>query len=264
MSSSFEIEMPKAQPSAKRPLTEAQIAFVDHYARYRNATQAARHAYPGIADIDQAGKYGSKLLRDQRVQNALKDRFKRASQATGIDVAWLLQRFVDIATADPRELIGLRVGCCRYCHGDNHLYQWREREYIDACAKVDAEPKAGERYPDCGGGFGYNATIPPHPTCPQCHGEGVERFVPRDTDNLSDQALLLYGGVKVKNGGYEIIIADRQKALDCIGKILGAYTESLKVQGQIASMVAVADLRNVDPHAASRAYREMISGKLAA
>lgn len=265
------------QPGAARPLwsdglTEKQAAFVEHYCIYRNATQAYDAAYEA-----RGGKYdtrrqeGQKLLHDPRIQAAVKARAAVAVHETGMGVAWLLERFLRIANADPRELIGLKVGCCRFCHGEGHLYQWREREYLERCDEADRENRllqeAGKRptwaYPDPAGGFGFNATLPPHEDCPQCHGEGVERFVPRDTDKLSDDALLLYGGVKVKKDGYEIIIADRSKAAELAGRIMGAFNDKLQVSGAIGAMVAVADLRKVDPAEASKAYRDMI-GQIAA
>jgi phage terminase small subunit len=253
-------------------LTEKQVAFVEHYARYRNATQAYTHAYDTNGTYETRRDEGGKLMRDSRIQAAIHARIREGVQATGTDIGWLLGRFLDIATADPRELIGLKVGCCRYCHGDDHGYQWREREYLEACGSVEQENAALRSvhrpatvpYPDPAGGFGFNATLPPVPDCPQCHGEGVERFVPRDTDKLSDQALLLYGGVKVKRDGYEIIIASREKAMEMVGKIMGAFTEKVQHSGAIGALVATADLRNMDPKDAARAYREMVAGHLAA
>lgn len=251
-------------------LTPEQEIFVDHFLRYRNATQAYRAAHPD-ASYSTARKYGGWYMQDDRVRNVIAARAKEAYKDTHATVGWLLQRFLDIATADPRELIGLKIGCCRYCHGENHEYQWREREYIEALANAERESalanpfaRASIRFPDIAGGFGFNATLDPCEDCPQCHGEGVERFVPRDTDNLSDQALLLFGGVKVKaNGGYEIVIADRQKALENVGRILGAFNEKGSPPGAVGAMLAIDELRNADPIAAAKAYREMISGALA-
>lgn len=263
--------LPQIERSALSPLTAVQVRFVEHYLRYRNATQAYKFASerPDIP-YNTAAAEGFKLLRDERVQEAIREGAKEAFKDTAASVGWLLQRFLDIATADPRELIGLKVGCCRYCHGDGHGYQWREREYLEACDEAERQMRlappslrAEIRYPELAGGFGYNATRQPHPDCPQCHGEGVERFVPRDTDHLSDQALLLFGGVKVKpNGGYEIIIADRQKALENVGRVMGAFTDGVRHSGAIGALVAVDDLRNADPVAAAKAYREMIAGHL--
>ena len=265
------LNLPQIERSPASEMTALQVRFVEHFLRYRNATQAYKYA-AGDCAYSTAAAEGAKLLRDDRVQEAIRVGAKEAFKGTSASVGWLLQRFLDVATADPRELIGLKVGCCRYCHGDGHGYQWREREYLEALDEAErqyrlAPPslRAEVRMPDIAGGLGFNATKPPHPDCPQCHGEGVERFVPRDTDNLSDQALLLFGGVKVKQGGgYEIIIADRQKALENVGRIMGAFTDKVQHSGAIGALVAVDDLRKADPVAAAKAYREMISGNLTA
>jgi len=260
------------RPAWAEGLTDKQVAFVEHYARHRNATQAYTAAFDTDGSYETRAKEGQRLMADERVQTAIQVRIRESIAVAGADVGWLLQRFLDIATADPRELIGLKVGCCRYCHGDGHLFQWREREYLEACDNADRENAALRSvrrpatvpYPDPAGGFAFNATLPPVPDCPQCHGEGVERFVPRDTDRLSDQALLLYGGLKVKKDGYEIIIADRSKAMEMAGKIMGAFTENVRHSGAIGALVATADLRSMDPKDAARAYREMIAGHLSA
>lgn len=253
-------------------LTDKQWAFVVHMARYRNATQAYTHAYDTQGTYNTRAQGGRELMANPRIAAAVRECQRAMVTEVGVSTAWLLERFLDIATADVRELIGLAIGCCRYCHGDGHRYQWREREYLEALAKAeqDAETMAGKDgqranvpLPDPAGGFGYNATVAPHPDCPQCHGEGVERFVPRDTDKLSDQALLLYGGVKVKSdGGYEIVIADRTKALELAGRIMGAFTDKVKISGAVAHMHAAADLKNVDPQEAAKAYREFIGQHL--
>lgn len=275
------IDVPLADTPTRAPvipwhdgLTAKMAAFVEHWVRWRNATQAYTHAYDTEGTYETRRDAGSKLLADPRVQAAIKERQKVATQESGVDVSWLLDRFIAMATADVRELIGLKIGCCRFCHGDGHGYQWREAEYLDKLAEVEREQERRARnslpsddvlFPDPAGGFGFNATHPPHPSCPRCHGEGVERFVPRDTDKLSDQALLLYGGVKVKaDGAYEIIIADRSKAAELAGRILGAFTDKVRLSGAIGHMHTVADLRKVDPAEAARAYKEMIAGHLAA
>lgn len=252
---------------AERALTEKEFAFVEHFARYRNQAQAYAHAYDhrsGNLDTARAGAY--QVIKRPHVRAAIDARLAQATERTGADIGWLLQRYLDIATADPRELIGLKIGCCRYCHGDGHGYQWREREFVEALERAEHEaanapPFAARlvRFPDIGGGFGYNATKPPHPDCPECHGEGIERFVPRDTDQMSEQALLLYGGVKAKRDGYEIIIADQGKALEMVGRIMGAFTDKIDLSAQVKQLVAVADLRDLDPQAAAKAYQDFIA-----
>lgn len=253
-------------------LTEKEQAFVAHLARYRNVTQAYTHAYDTQGTYETRARSGQDVARRPRIQAAVLECRRATTYEVGASVSWLLERFVEIGTADPRELIGLKVGACRYCWGEGHRYFWRLREYLEACAKADADnallvemgKRASIGYPDPAGGLDFNATHPPHPDCPQCHGEGVERFVPRDTDNLSDQALLLYGGVKVKaDGGYEIIVADRQKALELAGRIMGAFNDKLNITAKVGHMHAIADLRTVDPQEAAKAYKEFVAGHLA-
>lgn len=259
------------KPAWSDGLTEKQIAFVEHYSSYRNATQAYDFAYDARGGgYETRRTEGQRMLAHPAVQAAVKERSRIATHESGLGVAWLLDRFLRIANADPRELIGLKVGCCRRCYGEGNEYQWRQHEYVEKMKQVDADNAvrraytAAIPYPEIAGGFGFNATLPPLEDCPHCHGEGVERFVPRDTDRLSDDALLLYGGVKVKkDGGYEIIIADQAKAAELAGRIMGAFNDKLQVSGAIGAMVAVADLRKVDPVEASKAYRDMI-GTIAA
>lgn len=267
--------LPEATRSPETQLTALQVSFCEHFIRWRNQAQAYKHA-TGRPDMSyqQASAEGGKLMRDARVQALIQHLSKDAFKDTTASVGWLLQRFVDIATADPRELIGLRVGCCRRCYGEGHQYQWKEYEFDEAMRDVDAEIQKAQRlgkstvdlkYPDIAGGFGFNQTLPPVETCPGCQGEGMERFVPRDTDKLSDQAALLFGGVKVKqNGAYEIIIADRGKAAENVGRIMGAFSETVKHTGAIGALVAIDDMRKMDPVAAAKAYKEMIAGNLAA
>lgn len=260
-------------PAARQGSCDAkQKAFAEHWVVYRNATQAYKHAYNRDASYEVARTRGPEIFHLPAVQAeiaALQEAARNSSPAVA-SVGWLLRRLVDIGTADPRELIGLKVGCCRYCHGDGHGYQWREREYWEAVEKAErdarlAPPSLRDQVlmPDIGGGFGFNATHPPDPDCPQCHGEGLERFVPRDTDNLSDQALLLYGGVKVKRDGYEIVLADQGKALELAGRIMGAFNDKLDVSHKVKGLLAVADLAKMDPQEASRKYQDFIRGNLA-
>lgn len=277
--------VPGAKSPGHRSCDERERQFAEHWIVHRNATQAYKAAYNPEASLDGARRMGHEVFHRAQVQAeiaALQEK-QRDQSAAVANVSWLLRRYVDIATADPRELIGLRVGCCRYCYGEGHGFQWREGEYLEKLAKAErevakrqrAKAKAGVArfsgpdpddvdFPDVAGGFGFNATYPPYPDCPQCHGEGLERFVPRDTDQLSDQALLLYGGVKAKRDGYEIIIADQGKALEMVGKILGAFTDKVDLTANVKGLLAVADLAKMDPQEASKKYQDFVAGRLAA
>lgn len=118
-------------------LTAQQQAFVDHFVTTRSGPAAYRHAYnvkPGTSEKS-VSVSASKLLSDPEIRLATEHRITAATAASPVTftVADALAKWLDIATADPDELIGLRVGACRHCHGEGGGYQWHEREYLAAC-----------------------------------------------------------------------------------------------------------------------------------
>lgn len=241
-------------------ITAKQQAFVDHYVVHRNGTAAYRHAFnvrPATKDKS-VSDAASKLIGDPEIAAEIERALNKASAASPVTftVADALAKWLDIATADPDELIGLRVGACRHCHGEGGGYQWHEREYLAACDRAEAE---GVALPDPAGGFGYDHTAAPNPDCWKCRGEGVERVVARDTSKLTPQAKLLYGGVKQTRDGVQILIADRSKALENACRIIGAYQDKLRLDGSISAMAAVVQMQTSDPKAAARAYQELMA-----
>lgn len=241
-------------------LTAQKQAFVDHFAAHQDGPAAYRHAYNvrTTTSAKSISTAASKLLSDPEIVSAI-EAVRNAALLTApvtFTVADALAKWIEIAQADPRELIGLRVGCCRYCHGEGGGYQWHEREYLAAC---DAAERDKTPLPDPAGGFGFNHTLDPNPDCWKCRGEGVERIVPRDTSRLTPSALLLYGGVKQKRDGVEIIIADRMKALENACRIIGAYQDRVKLDGSIGAMAAIVQQMPDDPKAAARAYQELMA-----
>lgn len=247
-------------------LTAKQLKFCEVYAATGEGALAYREAFATRPDtkVETLSRSAAKLLADPHIVTEIDRLRELTAVAPGgavYDAAWCRARWADIAQADPRELIGLRVGCCRYCWGDAHRYHWREREYLEA---LDAATRAARKDPDTplpdpSGGLDFNATRDPNPTCPECHGEGVERVVPRDTSKLSAQALLLYGGVKAKRDGTEIIIADRTKALENVTRMAGGYKDNVRLDGSITGLLAVAKIETTDPVEAARLYQELMA-----
>ncbi len=248
-------------------LTPKQEAFCQAYVASLNGAQAYRSAY-AVGEMTKDASVNvaaSKLLADPKISqriDVLQHQADAAAAATRDPatsvgtLTWALDRLTGIATADPRELIGLRVGACRHCHGAGHAYHWRQREYLEALAVAERSP-VPVPLPDCSGGLDFNATRPPHPDCPECHGEGIERVVPRDTDKLSDQALLLYGGVKRKrDGSIEIVMADRTKALELAVRMLGGFTDNVRLGGTIGQLTKIIT-NDMTAEEAAQAYREM-------
>lgn len=194
----------------------------------KGETQRAAYIAVGYKDGGATDHSASALVRNPTVASRIEELLERAARRAEYDIAEALRTQLAIARADPRELIGLRIGACRYCHGVGHLFQWKEREFLEATAKAEQD---GSPLPEIAGGFGYRRAADPHPDCPECDGEGVERVVPRDTSKLSPEALLLYEGVKVTRDGLEIKIADRKAALDRANKIIGAYIDRKELSG---------------------------------
>jgi phage terminase small subunit len=252
-------------------LTLSQQAFVAHYCEHLNASDAYRAAYNPGPEVSAAKvtAMAGEVKRSKGVAAAIQDVLDKTRNPTVFNQQLALQAWLDIARANPNELISLRVGCCRYCHGQGHAYQWRLREYLEAVDRVEKQAAAlalaGKAttdlaLPDPAGGFDFNATLAPVEDCPECHGEGVERVVPRDTTKLSPDALLLYGGVKSTRNGVEIIMADRVKALENACRIIGAFDDKMRVSGQLATMQAAIQLQTTDPNEAARVYQQMLAG----
>lgn len=189
-------------------------------------------------------------LKAQRV-NAVVDN-------TAFDVKKLLETYLAISFVDPNELIQMRVGACRHCWGEGGGYHWKEREYTAALQKWEAAGGVGPM-PDIGGGFGYRHTAAPNPECVECEGEGIPRTRIMDTTQLSPGAKLLYQGVQQTRDGVKILFANKDKALEQIGRILGAFDDKMRVDltGRVADLRLVTD----DPKEAAEAYLKMVSGK---
>lgn len=258
-------------PGAK--LSLPQQAFVAEFlANGHNATKAYRVAYnpPATLTDREVSKKAHEVKSSPNVLKVIEDTMHRVANPVVFDQQAALKAWLDIATANPNELISLRVGCCRYCYGEGGKYQWRQREYEEALDRYDGQvqvltgkARAELKLPDPAGGFGFDATRPPRQGCEECHGEGVERVVPRDTTKLTPEALLLYGGVKQTRDGVQIIIADRLKALENACRIIGAFDDKLKLNGTLATMHAAIQLNTTDPNEAAKLYQQMV-GEIAA
>lgn len=198
-----------------------------------------------------------------RIAELKADRAATAAGAVTFDVRKLFETYMAIAFVDPNELIAQKVGACRHCYGENGLFQWKETEYTKALAAWELECAAVKNgpppaIPDIAGGVGYRFSRPPNPECIECEGEGITRIVPMDTTRLSPGARLLYKGVQQTKEGVKVLFRDQDKALEQIGRILGAFDDKMRIDltGKVASMRLETD----DPQKAAEAYTRMVSG----
>lgn len=218
-------------------LTEKQQRFADEYLIDLNATQAyIRAGYKAKGNAAEVN--ANRLLRNAKVQSYIQERMKEREKRTEITQDMVLRRWWAIATADPNSLTQLRRLNCRYCHGTDHAYQWRdEREYDAAVAAAIQTARAEDREPDIpvdDGGYGYNRLADPHPDCPRCLGEGVLDMHLSDTRKLDPKAKQLYAGIKQTQAGIEIKTHDQLKASELVARHLGMFVDRVEHSGGVA------------------------------
>lgn len=221
-------------------LTDKQLQFCNEYCVDFNGTQAAIRA--GYSEHT-AGPIASELLTLPKILERIEARKSELAAAAMLTPQWVLERWMEIATADPGEIMKLRRLNCRHCHGFGHAYQWTENEYRQALDKAIA---AGKPAPDFVGGLGFNSKGAPHPDCPECGGEGVENVHIADTRYLKGNSRKLFAGVKKTKDGVEIKVRDQSEALANLAKYLGMSIEKKEITGANGGPIGVANLKADD------------------
>lgn len=203
------------------PLTARQEAFVREYLIDLNGTQAAIRAGYSAAT---ARHIASQNLAKLNIQSAIAAAQLARAKRTEITADRVLKEIWSIAIADPRELVQIKVGCCRSCWGEGHKWQRTVAEMShDSEAFVSKGGSLADF--DMKGGTGFDRLKPPHPLCPSCGGDGTSRIVLADTQNLSPVAAALYAGAKTGKYGVEIAMHSKVTALEMVAKHLGLYRE---------------------------------------
>lgn len=223
----------KALPQNQMPLTPTEERFVEEYLIDLNGTQAYMRAYP-TAKATSARVQACRLLADPNIADAIAAAKAARSKATAITSEEALQHVWGIATADTRELVEYRVGCCRHCWGEGYRYQRTAGEFErDEAELAKANEKAVESNKtvltfDPKGGIGFDKRIQPNQECPECFGEGIGRTVFKDTAKLSPGAAALYAGVKETKDGLQVLTHNKGEALEKVFKHLGLYEKDNK------------------------------------
>lgn len=217
----------RAKDESQEGITPQQERFCREYVIDDNATQAAIRA--GYSERS-ARTQAADLLAKPNIAEVIHRLRKERASRTDITADRVLREAWNIATADPRELVEYRVGCCRHCYGEGYRYQRTaaeferaEAEHAARCAKAieDGKPHPGEFDPQ--GGIGYNKLAEPNPECPECFGEGVGRTVFKDTSKVSPAVASLFAGVKETKDGLEIKLHSKDGSLEKLFKHLGLY-----------------------------------------
>lgn len=202
-------------------LTVVERLFVEEYMIDQNASAAYKRACPDVTDAS-AGTLGSRLLQKVEVVSAIAIAREELSNRTNINAERALREVWAIVTADPRELVQVKVGCCRFCYGENHK---RQRTVAEMNADKEEHVTKGKDLAtfDEEGGIGYDMLKTPHASCSTCGGDGESRAVLMDSRNFSPQAAALYAGAKQGKYGIEIQMHSKTDAMDKLFRHLGLY-----------------------------------------
>lgn len=199
-----------------------------------------------------AASNASTLLKNQNVAERvafLRQGYAEAqAEAVKVDREWLTKQYLTLATADPNELIRVKTGACRHCHGTGGAYQWRDEAEFEAAyarwANLPERKQAAQPMPNNAGGYGYTLNLPINPDCPKCDGVGTSRIAVADTSKASPAARRLLATVKETKDGVEIKVHDQMHALDQLGRIIGAFEKDNEQQNRpsdalVAAIMAV-------------------------
>lgn len=194
-------------------LTPQQRRFVTEYLIDQNATAAAARA--GYSDAS----YGRQLLTIPHVAEAIAQQQRASLVRTLASADEVLAQMWQLATFDANELSQYRRGCCRYCWGFGHHYQWRDMVEFEEQRLKSVEKKSRE--PEDAGGYGYDHNREPNPTCPRCNGDGIGQPYFPDTRKLPPVSRLAYSGLKLGKHGVEITAISRERMYEAVMKRLG-------------------------------------------
>ncbi|EDT8805419.1 terminase small subunit [Salmonella enterica subsp. enterica] len=197
-------------------LTAQQRLFVAEYLKDGNATQAAIRAGYSKKSAEQIGY---QLLKKNSVAQAIAQQQKASIARTLGSADEVLEQMWRLATFDANQLSQYRRGCCRYCWGFGHQYQWRDAVEYEEKRLEAVERK--RREPEDMGGYGYNHKREPNPDCPRCNGDGIGQPFFADTTKLPADAALAYSGVKLGKNGVEITAISRERMYEAVMKRLG-------------------------------------------
>lgn len=225
-----------------------------------NATEAYRRTYD-ISRMKERTVYANahRLRHDPDVEAEIARLIKEKADQSVKSAADVTNEFLHVAFADPGDIVQHRRLCCRFCHGVDHKYQWRDadefEEAIEAFEAVMAKRK--RRAPNDEGGYGFAHNKPPHPGCPKCMGEGTPDVFIVDTTKLTPEKRRLIERVRVTKDGIEIRFRNQSDALTKAGQMLGGFKSTVVLQNPDGTAIQNAPtLVALAPEDAAARYKE--------
>lgn len=221
-------------------LAEADARFVGEYLKDLNGTAAVRRALPALKAPHSAAM---RLLAKPEIQEAITQANAERAMRVRVEADTVLRELLAIATCDTNEIVEVRRGCCRHCHGIEHRYQYRdEKELRRARLDWDVTDEALVTEFEHGG-VGFDPRKEPEPDCTHCGGEGGAYVHVKDTRNLSAAARSLFAGAKQTKDGIEVKLHDKSKHLEMLGRHLGMFKDTLELKGDLGERILQARKR---------------------
>lgn len=225
-------------------LSDREARFVLELVVDENASAAYIRA--GYSEKN-ADSNAARLSGKDSIQAATAHVRAKVAERVGYSAQEALDFVADVLRADPRELVEYKVSCCRFCYGDQHMYQRTAgemaRDRALHAARVERRQERNKDYEDPGfdeqGGEGFDLRRPPNTECPVCAGDGAGRVVIKDTRNLSRQAAALFVSVKEGKDGVEVKMQDKATLVDKMFRYHGLYEADNKQKASDAADPAV-------------------------
>jgi phage terminase small subunit len=195
------------------------------------------------------------------VRERVRELLAEGAQRAIVTVAEVLRMNMELATANPADVVRVSEHNCRHCHGFDGLYQWRDQdEFATACAReldLAGELRRVPKMPNDAGGYGFTAHRAPNPECETCVGVGEPAVHITDSSKLTGSAARLVKSVKRDRfGAITVELRDQDKALSELARILGAYKDGLAIT---TPPKAAPELpANLPPERVAAAYLELV------
>lgn len=220
--------------SRDNPKHAKVFRFIDEYCIDLNGTKAAIRA--GYSPKT-ANEQSTRMLANVHIKKLIDEKLAEIAKRNGIDQDYAIQGWKKAYEAKFTEFANIVIVCCRYCHGKNHGYQFTKNEYKAKKKAFDDDEISKEliikgylaKEFDDEGGIGFDGRKKPHKDCPECFGDGKLVLRINPTDTMTDEMLLNLKGFKRTKGDYEIVLMDKEKALDAISRYVGLYEKENKV-----------------------------------
>ena len=229
-----------------KALSPKERAFCEHYVKTADKVESYKAAGYAIMDRDKIYNKLNLILARPKVKEYIALLKEKRMNRVGISQDMVLKRLWAIASADPNELVAVKVSNCRHCWGKDFKYQYTDDEFENLLEEAE---RLGLEEPNTAGGDGFNLSRPPHPDCPACGGVGKAKVAISDTQTLSPQARVLYAGAEQTRNGIKVKMHDQLAALvkvaDHLGMFESATIEELR-QANLKKLNAEADAMGRD------------------